>query len=310
MREFVKVFSPATVANVGCGFDVVGFSFSAVGDVVSFRKIDEPGVFIKAVRGKYEIPGDPEKNTITIPILKVMEDKNVDFGVEVEIEKNIPVAGGLGSSAAGAVAGAVGINYLLGNILDDNKILEYALVAEEKVSGGRHADNIAPCFYGGFVIVRDVFSMEVVRIPFPEDLFCVVIHPHVSLRTEDSRKVLPEKIFLGDVVKQMAHLSCFISGLLLGRKDLLSAVNFDCVAEPVRSRLIPEYRMIKEVALEAGAIGCNISGSGPSVFAFVEGERETEHVGKEMGSVWDRIGLEYDLYVGKVSEQGVRLIEE
>lgn len=309
MGNFVKIFSPATVANVGCGFDVVGFSFSAVGDIVSFRRVDEVGVFIKAIHGEYDIPDDPSKNTVTIPILKVMEDRDIDFGVEVEIEKNIPVAGGLGSSAAGAVAGVAGINYLLGDVLSDNEMLEYALMAEERVSGGKHADNIAPCLCGGLVIVRSVFPVEVVRVPFPEDLFCVVVHPHVRVRTEYSRELLPESIPLDRVVKQMAQLSCFISGVLLGRRSLLSSVNFDYIAEPVRFGLVPEYRLVKEAALNAGAIGCNISGSGPSVFALVESKEEAEHVGREMGNVWDKIGVEYDLYVDKIDNQGVRVIE-
>ncbi|MBO8130073.1 MAG: homoserine kinase [Candidatus Marinimicrobia bacterium] len=306
----IKIFTPATIANIGCGFDILGFAFSSLGDIVTLEKIEEKKIEITEVKGYSELPTEPEKNTVTIPILRIMSDYNLDFGVRVKIKKNIPIASGMGSSAAGAVAGSFGISYLAGKILSDKEILEYALEAEGTISGEKHADNIAPCYYGGITLIRNTEKLEIIKLPIPEDISCIIMHPHIEIKTEYARKLLKDLIETSKCIKQMANIASFIAGIFQNDKNLLSSANIDFIAEPHRAELIPKYYRLKESALKSGAIACNISGSGPSIFVLYHNNDTRNKIIDSIKKIYDKKKLNYDLYFGKISKIGVKIIEE
>jgi homoserine kinase len=308
IRE-VTVFAPATVANVASGFDVLGFAIERPGDRVTARRIEAPEVRLARVRGDGgRLPTDPAKNTATVAARALMERLGFPFGLEVELEKQMPLSSGLGSSAASAVAAAHAANLLAGEPLGRAELLPFVLEAERVACGTAHADNVAPALLGGFVLIRSYHPLDVVRLPVPPRLAAAVVHPHTEVKTEDARKILKREIRLSRAVEQWGNLAGLVASLYQGDLALLSRCLTDVVAEPLRSLLIPGFASVKAAALRSGALGCSISGSGPSLFALCESLEAARAVAEAMRTAFREAGLDSDLFVSRVNEQGPRVV--
>ena len=306
-RASVSVFAPATVANVASGFDVLGFAIEEPGDLVLVRRVPGELVRLVAVEGDGgRLPREPERNTATVAISGLLEKLGRPFGVEVELHKRMPLASGLGSSAASAVAGVVAANILAGEPLDRRELLPFVMEAERVACGSAHADNVAPALLGGFVLIRSYDPLDVVRLPVPPSLCAAIVHPHIEVKTEDARKILKRDIRLSRAVEQWGNLAGLVASLYEGDLALLSRCLKDVVAEPVRSLLIPGFPSVKQAALEAGALGCSISGSGPSLFALCSSTETARGVARAMAGAFGRAGLESDIFVSAVNTVGPR----
>jgi homoserine kinase len=305
----VTAFAPATVANVAVGFDIMGFPVDAVGDEVTVTRIDKPEVRVKAVTGiSGEIPLDPARNTATIGLIEMISDYSLGFGFEVSIRKCIPLGSGMGGSAASAVGALVAANALLESPLPRERLLKYALLGEYVASGAAHPDNAAPCLFGGLTLTRSVDPVEVVRIPVPESIRCVLVHPHARLDTRTARGVLRREVPLVDHVRQSTNLAGFLAGCFSGDIALIGRSMVDVLVEPQRAPLINGFVKAKEAAMRAGALGCSISGSGPSVFAWVGSTHEATVVMNAMTRAFAEVGVESDAWVSPVSSEGARII--
>jgi homoserine kinase len=267
----IKLFSPATVANVSCGFDVLGFCLDSIGDEMVIRKTEEKGVRITKIEG-YDLPFEVEKNVAGVSALAMYKAANPDCGFEIEIYKHIKPGSGVGSSSASAVGSVYGMNVLLGNPYSKTELTAFAMKGEAVASQSEHADNIAPALFGGFTLVKSLDPLEILQIPTPSDLFAVVIHPQIEIKTADARKILPETIALKNAITQWSNVGSLIHGLHTNDYDLISRSLEDVVVEPFRSQLIPGFETIKKAALGNGALGTGISGSGPSVFSLCKTE--------------------------------------
>ena len=276
----IKLFSPATVANVSCGFDVLGFCLDSIGDEMVIRKTVEKGIRITKIEG-YDLPFEVEKNVAGVSALAMYEAAKPDCGFEIEIYKHIKPGSGVGSSSASAVGSVYGMNVLLGNPYSKTELTAFAMKGEAVASQSEHADNIAPALFGGFTLVKSLEPLEVLQIPTPSDLFAVVIHPQIEIKTSDARKILPEHISLKNAITQWSNVGSLIHGLHTNDYDLISRSLKDVVVEPFRSQLIPGFEDIKKAALENGALGTGISGSGPSVFSLCKSDSTAEKLLKK-----------------------------
>lgn len=307
-----KAFAPATVANVACGFDVLGLAIDQPGDTVVAERADEPGVSLTSISGEDgRLPLDPETNTATVAASHLLEQKNVDpsVGVAVALTKGLPLASGMGSSAASAVAAVVAVDHLLELRASRAELLKSALEGERVAAGAGHADNAAACLYGGFVLVRSAETLDVIQLPIPEGLAVAVVRPHLEVSTKDSRVLLGNVVKLESAVAQWANLGALVAGLYTEDWELIARALVDHVAEPVRSQNVPAFDDVKRAALDEGALGCSLSGSGPSLFALCRDLDTAERVAHGMRSAFrDRASLEADLHVSPVSQQGVRII--
>ncbi|GAB1474801.1 homoserine kinase [Bacteroidota bacterium] len=305
----IRVFAPATVSNIACGFDIMGFAIDMPGDEVVLRMSDKPGVRIVKITGDDgRLTCDPEFNTGGKPVVSMVRAFGIDCGVEIEIHKQMPLGSGLGSSAASAVAAAFAMNKLFDLNLSERELLPYALEGEMIASGSLHADNVAPALYGGFVLIRSYHPIDIIRLEVPGELFCSVIHPHMEISTKESRRLLPEQIPLSSAIRQWGNTAALVAGLLKGDFDLIGRSLEDVVAEPLRSRLIPGFAPMKQAALDAGALGCSISGSGPSLFALSDSRDKADRISKAMQIALNEHGLGSDLYVSAVNTRGPRVI--
>ena len=304
--KIIKVFSPATVSNVGCGFDVFGFALNSPGDEIVLKIVTTPGVKLKKITGDGgKLPIDETKNTATVSLSAMLKVLDFKFGIEVELRKKMPLGSGLGSSAASAVASVFALNSILKDPLPKNELIKFALEGEKIASGKNpHLDNIAPCLLGGFTIVRSSSPIDIVKIPFPKNLFCTVIHPHVEIKTEFARNILPNKIFLSDAIKQWGNAASLVAALNNSDFGLLKRSIEDFVAEPVRYKLIPNYVGLKDAALKNNSVGCNISGSGPSVFALSKNLGDAKIIGTEMKKVLSKNKVGCDVYISKINTHG------
>lgn len=305
----IRVFAPATVANVACGFDVLGFAIERPGDELVMEITSEPGVQIVEITGDGGVlPRDPRKNSATVAILDYLSYIKADFGCKVWIKKMMPSGSGLGSSAASAVAGVYAINMLCNEQLTKHEMLPFLLNAEKAACDAAIADNVAASLFGGFILVRSYEPLDVIQIPVPEELWCAVINPDVIVLTKDAREILPKDIPLRISLRQSANVGGLIAGLLRGDYDLISRSLIDYIAEPHRSKLIPGFYEMKQAALDAGALGSSISGSGPSVFALCKGRQIAEAAGQGMKDVMNRLGLGAEVYVSKVNALGPKVL--
>lgn len=308
-RKKISVFAPATIANVACGFDVLGLAIEQPGDVVHVELNHSDTVAIKGITGDGgKLPLDAQKNTAGVAIASYLKHIGVTVGVELLIEKNLPLGSGLGSSAASSAAAVVGINELLGKPLKRKELIPFAMEAERIACGAAHADNVAPAILGGFVLVRSYEPLDIIEIPSPQNLFCAVVNPQIELRTEDARKILKQEVLLKDAILQWGNLAALIAGLMKPDFDLIGRSLHDVVAEPLRSILIPGFDDIKQSAMQAGALGCSISGSGPSVFALCNGRIIAEKAGKRMQKAFEIVGLESSVYISAVNSKGAMVL--
>lgn len=304
MKE-VTVRAPATVSNVVCGFDCLGFAIDEPFDEVTARRSDRPGVSITHEDG-FGLPTDPEKNVAGVAVAALLAEAQADFGVEIIIEKAIKPGSGIGSSGASSCGAVVAANWLLEEQFPPEKLIEFAMEGERLASGSRHADNVAPCILGGFVLVRSIDPVDVVRLDFPP-LFATVIHPQIEVRTAESRAVLPELVPLASAVRNWSNLGAFIAGLEHGDYDLIGRSLVDEIVEPARRGLIPHFEEAKAAGISAGAIGGGISGSGPSMFMLSKTRERAEIVRAAIGEAYETTGIAFNTYVSEIVCHGASL---
>lgn len=306
----VAVFAPATVANVVCAFDVLGFALDEPGDEVVMRKSNTPGVRITTITGDDgRLPREAEKNTVSACVQQFLYSlgRN-DLGIEIELHKKMPIGSGLGSSAASTVGGLFAINELLGKPLSVDELLPFAIKGEELACGHGHADNVAPALLGGFTLIRSYEPLDVIKLPIPTKLYCSVIFPHVDVPTRAAREMIRSKVALKDAVTQWGNISGLIAGLFMEDYDLIGRSMTDVLIEPTRSILIPEFDEMRRIAHSLGAISFGISGSGPSVFAFAENKEKAEVITKHLQNHLELNGVGSNGYVSKVNQTGPRII--
>lgn len=309
MAQECTAFAPASVSNVACGFDMMGFALEQPGDTVTVRFSTSPGVRITKVTGTTRpLPLDPALNTAGAPVLAMLKHVGTRAGVEIEIRKGLPPGSGIGSSAASAVAAAVACNALLEAGLSREQILGFALQGEKIASQAVHVDNLSPCLWGGFVLVRGYDPIDIVPIPVPDTLRCTVILSEMEIKTSESRKRLPKMVPLADTISQAGNAAGLIAGLMSGNLALIGRSLHDVIAEPVRRDSIPGFADMKNAALESGALGCSISGSGPALFALSASEKTGTNVGEAMGRVLERLGIRYSVIQSSISKTGARVI--
>lgn len=306
----IRVFAPATVANVACGFDVFGFAVDAPGDEVVTRYAKKPGVVITKITGDGGIlPKEVSKNTAGVSVLMLLKHLKIeDAGIEIELHKNMPLGSGMGSSAASSVASVVAVNELLGAPLTRRDLLPFVMEGERIACGAAHADNVAPSLLGGFVLIRSYEPLDVTNIPMPAGLYCVLVHPHIEVKTSDARGVLGKNVSMKQAIVQWGNTAGVIAGLMKNDLQLLARSLQDVVVEPVRAALIPQFYEVKDAALAAGALGCSISGSGPSLFALCEDKETAAAVGAAMQLAFKKVTIESDLFISKINDTGARVL--
>ena len=309
MLNSVLVHSPATLSNLGCGFDVFGLALAAPYDIIRLTRRAEPGVRIQHL-DPYHLPTEPTRNVAGVALLALLKAVPEAIGFDVEITKGIKPGSGVGSSAASAVGVVVAANALLGNRFTKMQLVNFAMAGEIVASGARHADNIAPAIFGGFTVVRALEpALDIIALPAPP-LWVAVVHPQIEVKTSDSRKVLPATVPLGLAVRQWANVAGLVAGFLTVDYELIGRSMDDYIVEPARLPLIPGLTEARKRALAAGAIGGGISGSGPSIFMLNKTAPTAQAVGAAMGSVFADLGIAFNVYVGPVGTEGARVVEE
>lgn len=303
MTKEITIHAPATVANLVCGFDVLGLCLAEPYDIMHVRLLDEKKVIISTT-DNFQLPTDPAMNTAGTPLLEMIAVLKQDVGFEVTITKQIKPGSGIGSSAASAAGAVVAANELLGDIFTKEELVRFAMFGEKVASGVKHADNIAPCIYGGVTLIRSIFPLDIIPISSPA-LFVTVLHPQIEVRTSDAREILKKEVLLKDAIRQWGNIGGLVAGLMKGDYDLIGRSLEDVIIEPVRSILIPGFDIIKAECRSAGAIGGGISGSGPSIFMLSRDEATAEIVASVMKSIYDKIGVNYYIYVTTVNHQGI-----
>jgi homoserine kinase len=307
----IKIFCPATIANINCGFDVMGLCLEGIGDEMIIRKVAEKGIRITKITGA-ELPLETEKNVAGVAALAICKDAinrvAMEYGFEIEIHKKIKAGSGIGSSSASAAGAVFGINELLGNPYTKHELVDFAMKGEALASGCEHADNVAPCVLGGFTLVRGYNPLDVIKIKSPTDLYAVVLHPHIELKTSDARAVLKPIIPLKDAITQCGNLGGLIAGLYTNDYELIGRSLQDVIIEPMRKQLIPNFDAVKNSALANGALGAGISGAGPSIFALCKGQTIAEKVAISMSNSYQNTGIPFDMHISKVNDEGVKIL--
>ncbi len=301
----VTVYAPATVANMVCGFDVLGFALDGPFDKMVITKTDKKGVEI-INKDNYNLPTDADNNIIGVALQSLLKEVDGDVGFRVESTKVIKPGSGIGSSAASAAGAVVGANALLNNKFSQQELIEFALDGEELASKSRHADNIAPCLLGGVVLIRSMQPLDIVEIPSPE-LHVTIVHPQIEVKTSESRGMLKSEVALKDAVTQWANVGSLVAGLIKNDAELIGRSLQDVIVEPIRSILIPEFDKIKAESLKAGAIGGGISGSGPSVFMLSKDASTAKAVEQAIKKVYQDVDFEYHTHTTTISNKGVRV---
>ena len=307
--KIIKVFAPATVANLGCGFDVMGLSVAEPGDAVEVR-LNDSGLLkiIKITGDDGKLTLDPQKNTVSVSMINMLKHLNKKIGADIILNKNMPLGSGLGSSAASSVAGVFALNELMGRPFSRKDLVPFAMEGERIACGSAHADNVAPCMLGGIILIRSYDPLEIISLPVPKNLFVVLVHPKVVVLTRDARAVLPKQIPLKTGIAQWANTAALTAGLYESDYSLIGRAVHDHVAEPPRARLLPHFNELKVMALKSGALACSISGSGPSVFALCEGEVIAKKLARAMKSFYTRNNISSQTFYSKVNTKGVQVI--
>ena len=305
--DHIKIFSPATVANVSCGYDVLGFCLDSVGDEMIINKISEKSIKISKIDG-YDLPYEIEKNVAGVSALAMYEALQPDCGFDIEIYKKIKPGSGIGSSSASAAGSVFGMNELLGRPLNKTELTKYALKGEALASQCEHADNLAPAIFGGFTLVRSVSPIDVLQLPTPGDLYATLIHPQIEIKTSESRAILPKNVALKDAITQWSNVGSLVHALHTSDYDVLSKSLKDTIAEPHRKQLIPHFDSLKAEVIKAGALGCGISGSGPSIFALSRGEKIAKIVEKTMQNVYSKTEIPFYTFISKINTRGIKIL--
>lgn len=309
--KWVRAFAPATVANVCCGFDILGFAIDDKGDEVEVRLSDTPGVKMVRITGDDgKLPTEPGKNTCTVAIQSYLNTLGKNIGIDVELDKRLPLGSGMGSSAASAAAALVAVNALMGEPMTRKELVPHAMEAERIACGTGHADNVAPSILGGFVLIRDYHPLDLLKVSFPKELCCVLVHPHLEVKTEDSRRILRNSVTIRDAVSQSANAAGLMIGLMKGDFELIGKSLKDAIAEPVRAVFIPGFDQLRQLAKDTGALGAGISGSGPTVFALCNDLSVAQKVGEKIVEHFSLSHLKSDLIVSPVNSEGARIISK
>ena len=306
MKPGIKIFAPATVANVACGFDTLGFALEHPGDEIIATFSNKPGIRITEITGaKGKLPYEVEKNTAGLAALRLLEHLGeTGIGIELKIHKKMPFGSGLGSSAASAVAGVMAVNELLRKPLSKRELLPFAAMGEELASGSLHVDNVAPSLIGGMIFIRDNATFDVHRLPIVHGLHATVIYPEVNILTKDARRILSPKVALKDAITQGGNLGGLIIGFYKSDVEMIRRSLQDVMIESQRSHLIPQFQNIKDAALEADALGCSISGAGPSIFALSANSFVAENVRNAMTKIYTDAKIKHKVYVSKINHEG------
>jgi homoserine kinase len=304
----VKILSPGTVANLVCGFDVLGLALNDPCDVMTLRRTSTPGLVIKNL-DDFGLPEDPVKNVAGVSLLSLMAALPEPIGLEMTIDKKIKPGSGIGSSAASAAGSVAAANILLGNVFTKTELVQFAMNGEKLASGVKHADNIAPCLLGGVTLIRSIYPLDIVPIK-PPPLFVTIVHPQIEVKTSDARQILKKQILLKDAIRQWGNIAGLVAGLMNGDYELISRSLEDVIIEPVRSILIPAFDQVKKRSLAAGALGGGISGSGPSIFMLSINEKIARSVEHEMADVYHHAGIPYSTYVTTINNEGVKIVTD
>lgn len=303
----IKLFCPATIANLSCGFDVMGLCLDGIGDEMIIRKSSTKGLRITKIVGA-DLLFEPEKNVAGVAGLALLKKWPVDFGFEIEIYKKIKAGSGIGSSAASAAGAVFGINELIGKPFSRKELVEFAMQGEVLASGSAHADNVAPALCGGFTVVRNSNPLDIIRIESPSDLYATVIHPQIELKTSEMRAVLQPMISLQNAIIQSGNLAGLVAGLYTSDYPLIGRSLHDVIVEPLRGKFIPHFDQVKQTAIVNGALGSGISGSGPSIFALSEGIDTAKKIAQAFQTVFEKTTIPYEIHVSKINSEGVRII--
>ncbi|HVI49342.1 MAG TPA: homoserine kinase [Chitinophaga sp.] len=307
--DCIKVFAPGTVANVACGFDVIGLAMDAPGDEMVLRRSDEPGIRITAIHGA-SLPLEASRNVAGVAVQALLQKYGQpDLGIEIEIYKNIHPGSGIGSSAASSAGAVVGVNRLLGEPFTPKQLVRFAMEGERLACGSAHADNVAPAILGGFTLVRSYRPLDITSLHTPQELWVTVIHPQIEVKTSDAREILKQKVLMTDAIKQWGNVGALVAALYQEDYELISRSLEDVIVEPVRAILIPAFYELKLKCKEAGALGGGISGSGPSVFMLSKGEENARAVAAMMDHVYAPLGVDYKIYVSRINTAGVKVID-
>ena len=306
MKE-IKVFAPASIANLSCGYDILGVCLDNIGDEITVRKTKKKGITIKKVSGQ-KLSTDISVNVAGVSATALLNESKVDCGFEIEIHKGIKPGSGIGSSAASSAGSVFAINKLIGEPYSNKELIKFAMQGEMAASGSKHADNVAAVLLGGFTFVRNSVENDYFKLNTPIEIAFTVIHPKIELKTKDSRAVIKDKVSIKNMIEQSANLGAFISGLYTEDYDLIRRSVKDVVIEPLRSILIPKFEEIKSASINSGALSCGISGSGPSVFAICKGITTANKVGEAMKKVYRNLNLEYDIHISCVNDKGIRIL--
>ena len=302
----IKISAPATVANLVCGFDILGMALNDPNDIMEVSLLDEPEIRIKHA-DNYDLPVEPAKNVAGAALLALLEACDDKIGFEVVINKSIKPGSGLGSSAASSAGAVVAANHLLGNIFSKEDLVRFAMNGEKVASGVKHADNLAPCIYGGVTLIRAILPLDIIPLSAPP-LHVTVVHPQIEVKTSDARQILRKEVQLKNAIMQWGNIAGLVTGFLKSDYALIGRSLEDVIIEPVRSILIPGFDEVKMNSKEAGALGGGISGSGPSIFMLSQEEKTAREVEKIMKNVFQNIGVEYKTYVTSINYEGVRII--
>ena len=303
----IKVFAPASIANLSCGYDILGVCLDNIGDEITVRKTKKKGVVIKKVSGQ-KLSTDISLNVAGVSATALLNETKVNCGFEIEIHKGIKPGSGIGSSAASSAGSVFAINKLIGEPYTNKELIKFAMCGEMAASGSKHADNVAAVLLGGFTFVKNITENDYFKLNTPIEIAFTVIHPKIELKTKDSRAVVKDKVSMKNLIEQSANLGAFISGLYTEDYDLIGRSIKDVIIEPLRSVLIPKFEEIKLASINSGALGCGISGSGPSVFAMSKGVTTAKNVGNAMKKIYDKLDLDYDVHISCVNDIGIKIL--
>lgn len=307
MSEKIKIFSPSTVANVGCGYDVLGFALDGIGEELEVSKRQDGQLVIEEIIG-FNLPKDPTINTATVAARALLDAAGSSQGFSFTIKKTINPGSGMGTSASSSAGSVFAINELLGRPYTPTQLVEFAMEGEKAVSKKAHADNVAPNLLGGFTLVRSYEPLDILSLPVPEDLYVTVVHPQVEVKTTDAKKILKKQVDLPMAVQQWGNVGGLVSGLYESDYDLIGRSMVDVIVEPIRKILIPLYDEVKSQALVNGALGCSIAGSGPSIFTFSKGQETAQKIKSMMQETYDEVGILAYTYMSKIGKSGVKEI--
>jgi homoserine kinase len=305
--EEIKIFAPATVANLSCGFDVLGCCLDTVGDEMLIRKNHSREVKITKITGQ-DLPLETDKNVAGVAVKALLNKLKSEQGFDIEIYKKIKAGSGIGSSAASSAGAVFAVNKLLNEPFSSQELIPFAMEGERLASGNAHADNVAPALLGGFSLVKSYEPLEILKLPNPPELRMVILHPLIEVSTRDSRSIIKQSISLKKAINQWGNLAAFVSALYTEDYELLGRSLQDEIVEPVRSILIPYFDDLKEIAKDHGALGFGISGSGPSVFALCRGEEKAEGVKNAIQEFYQEKEIEFDLHVSKIGNEGIKVL--